>query len=351
MLFRFSFALRSSRQMTALIVPDKQTFEDNTKSCNFTATQLAFPHVLCEAGAACSALHILRGKFIPRRNFMGRSSLRFRGNFLATCASMLMAGALGCASHLESSSSVSSVPASPIAPSASSVRDLGDLTSRSIMPAGAVADSASVPEKTLTGGATARGFDFGDNGGGNGGSASVPLTFDSLGQLLTSLGSRPEVHNKAYVYNIKEDSGLTYPLVISLSEDGRAVYYLIPMFNVEPQGWANQEALLKLLVANSGICPAAFGIVDQRLFLMLGIPNSNVTPDLMKECISFVLDTMHKSQALWGPWMPSGNQGGSGDQGGNNSGGNNSGGGNGGNSGGGNTGGGNSGGGSNPFGQ
>ena len=134
---------------------------------------------------------------------MGRSRPRFCGNFLATCASMLMAGALGCASHSASSSAVSTVPVSPIAPSASSVRDLGDLTSRSIMPAGAIADDATVKEKTLTGGATARGFDFGDNGGGNGGNAASPLTFDSLGQLLASLGSRPEVHNKAYVYNIK----------------------------------------------------------------------------------------------------------------------------------------------------
>src|SRR5580704_11392845 len=92
-----------------------------------------------------------------------------QGNFLAAMASILMAGAFGCSSH--SSPTVAAVPPNTVAPSASSVRDLGELTSRSISSGG---DASAVTEKSLTGGAAARGFDFGDNGGGNGGAAGGP---------------------------------------------------------------------------------------------------------------------------------------------------------------------------------
>jgi hypothetical protein len=211
-----------------------------------------------------------------------------------------MAGAVGCASN--SGPSTAQVPANPIAPSASSVRDLGELTSRSISARG---DASAVNEGSLTGGAAPRGFDFGDNGQNAGGT----LTFEQLGQLLQGIGGNPQVQGGVYLYSVKDQSGLTYPLGVTLSQDQKAIYFVVPMFTVEPQGWASQDALLKLLSANSSICPAAFGIVDQKLFLMLGIANTNVNQDLLKQAISFVFDTVHKTQPLWSGWMQ-GSQGG-----------------------------------------
>jgi hypothetical protein len=251
---------------------------------------------------------------------MDRSKLC--GNFLAMAASMLMAGAVGCASS--SGPSKGQVPANAIAPSASSVRDLGDLTSRSISTG---SDATAVNEHALTGGAAPRGFgDFGDSGQPAGGG---PLTMDTLGQMLQSIGGNPQLQNNVYIYSVKDPSGLTYPLGVSLSQDQKAIYFVVPMFTVDPQGWANQDALLKLLSANSSICPACFGIVDQKLFLLMGIANANVNQDLLKQAISYVFETVHKTQPLWGGWMQSG-------QGGNTGGGNP-------------PSGGNTGGGSNPF--
>ncbi|MGD0388697.1 MAG: hypothetical protein ABSC42_07050 [Tepidisphaeraceae bacterium] len=257
---------------------------------------------------------------------MNQSRSRICGNFLATAASMLMAGAVGCASN--SGPSKAQVPANTIAPSASSVRDLGNLTSRSISAGG---DASAVDEKSLTGSATPRGFgDFGDNGQpANGGT----LTMDQLGQMLQTIGGNPQLQNNVYIYSIKDSSGLTYPLGVSLSQDQKAIYFVVPMFTVDPQGWASQDSLLKLLSANSSICPASFGIVDQKLFLLLGIANMNVNQDILKQAISYVFDTVHKTQPLWGGWMQSGQGGQGGNPGGGNPGG--------GNPGGGNTGGGN----------
>jgi hypothetical protein len=264
---------------------------------------------------------------------MSRFRSLLRGNFLLASASIAMVGALGCASH--SGSSTASVPANPVEPSPSAVRDIGYLGA-SIANGG---QATAVTEKSLTGGAQSRGFDFGDNGGGGG--AAGPVNFDQLGQLLNQIAGHPQVNGGVYLYNIKEDSGLSYPLGVTLSQDGKAIYFLIPIVQVDPQGWANQESLLKLLLANSSICPASFAIVEQRLFLLLGVPNTNVNVDSLKTELSYLFDTVHKTQQLWGPWM----------QGGQQQGGSNPGGGNPGNGGGGNPGSGGSGGGSNPFGQ
>jgi hypothetical protein len=270
-------------------------------------------------------------QFFLQEILMSRSLFGIRGNFLAAMASIAMAGAVGCASHSSSSGPVQ-VPPNTVAPTPSSIRDLGDLTTRSLANNGPTTDA-----KTLTGGAVSRGFDFGDNGGGGGGgggSSGGPLNFDQLGQMLSGIGGNPQVNNGVYVYNIKDDSGLTYPLGVTLSQDQRAIYFVIPMVNVD-QSWATQDALLKLLAANSSICPACFGIVQTRLFLMMGIPNNNVSPDLLKQALAYVFDTMHRTQPLWGPWLQQGapqNEGGpaGGNQGGGNQGGGAPGGGNGG---------------------
>lgn len=231
---------------------------------------------------------------------------KIRGNFLAIGASMAFAGAVGCASHSRSSSA-GAVPPNTIAPSASSVRDFGDLTSRSISSGGASGQSA-VSEQTVTSSGQSRGFDFGQTGGmgGNGG----PISFDQLGQMLQGIAGQGQVNGNVYVYSIRDSQGLTYPLGVTLSQDQRAIYFLIPMVTVDPQGWANQDSLFRLLSANSSICPACFGIMGQRLFLLMGIPNANVSPDLLKEALTYVFDTVHKTQPLWGPWMQAGQQGG-----------------------------------------
>jgi hypothetical protein len=193
------------------------------------------------------------------------------------------------------------------------------LTSRSITNGG---DASAVNEQSLTAGAAPRGFDFGDNGQNAGGGT---LTLEQLGQMLQSIGGNPQQQNGLYVYSVKDQSGLTYPLGVTLSQDQKAIYFVVPMFTVDPQGWASQDALLKLLAANSSICPASFGIVDQKLFLLLGIANTNVTQDVLKQAISYVFDTVHKTQPLWGGWMQgsqSGNPGGGNPGGGNPGGGN-----------------------------
>jgi hypothetical protein len=261
---------------------------------------------------------------------------------------MTLAGAVGCSSQ---SSQSLTVPPNTVAPTPSSVRDLGDLPTRSLTSSSAGASAVS--EKTLTGGTVSRGFDFGENGGGGGMGGGGQLTLEQLGQMLSGIGGNPQFNNGIYVYQIKEDSGLTYPLGVSLSQDQRAVYFLIPMFNVDAS-WANQDSLLKLLSANSAICPACFGIAQQKLFLMMAIPNANVTPDLLKQALSYVFDTMHRTQSLWGSWMPSAPQGGGGGYPGNQGGGQGGGGQGGGGQGGGGQGGGGQGGGGgspNPFGQ
>jgi len=213
-----------------------------------------------------------------------------------------MAGAAGCASG--SGQSNAQVPTNTIAPSASSVRDLGGLTSRSISTG---SDASAVNEHSLTGGAAPRSFgDFGDSGQN---AAGGTLTMETLGQMLQSIGGNPQLQNNVYIYSIKDSSGLTYPFGISLSQDQKAIYFVVPMFNVDPQGWATQDALLKLLSANSSICPACFGIVDQKLFLLMGIANTNVNQDLLKQAISYVFDTVHKTQPLWSGWMQGGQQG------------------------------------------
>ena len=211
------------------------------------------------------------------------------------------------------------------------------MKSLSIAP-GTAAGAPAVNERSLTGGATARDFDF----GGGGQNAGGTLTIDQLGQMLQAIGGNPQQQNGIFLYNVKDQSGLTYPLGVSLSQDQKAIYFVVPMFTVDPQGWASQDALLKLLSANGSICPASFGIVDQKLFLLLGIANTNVNQDLLKQAISFVFDTVHKTQPLWNGWMQTAGQGGN--PGGGNPGGGNPG---GGNPGGGNPGGGSGGG--NPF--
>ncbi len=218
-------------------------------------------------------------------------------NLLIGLASIAMAGAVGCASH-SSSPAALTVPPNTVAPTPSSIRDLGELQNES-----ATMGGSGVSEKSLTGGTVSRGFDFGDNGGGGGGQAG-PVTFDQLGQMLAGIGGNPQVNNNVYLFQIKDDSGITYPLGVFLSQDSRAIHFFIPLVNLD-QSWVNQDSLLKLLSANSSICPACFGIVTQRLALMMGIPNSGVTPDLLKQALSFVFETVHRTQPLWGPWVQS----------------------------------------------
>ena len=237
---------------------------------------------------------------------MGRSISSIPRNLLVGFASMAMAVAVGCASQ---SPSALSIPPNTVAPTPSSIRDLGDLQNKS-----ATIGGSGVSEKTLTGGNVSRGFDFGDNGGT---AAGGPVTFDQLGQMLAGLGGNPQVSNGVYLFQIKDESGITYPLGIFLSQDQRAIYFFIPLVNVDGS-WVNQDALLKLLSANSAICPATFGIITQRLALMMGIPNSAVTPDLLKQALSYVFETVHRTQPLWGPWVQNAPQppAGGGDQGG-----------------------------------
>ena len=240
---------------------------------------------------------------------MRRNRFPLRGNFFATTASILMAGAVGCASN--PASPTVEVPMNTVTPSASSVRGLDALSAPSLSPGSDASKTSAVSEKSLTGSTNSRGFDF-DNGGGGGGGT---LTQDQLGEMLASLGSRPEIHNGVYIFNIKEDqTGITYPLGVSLSQDQRAIYFVVPLFEVNPQGWANQQSLLNVLVANGNICPASFGIVDKKLFILLGISNMNVTAEVLKTALSYTFNTVHKSEPLWSPWIQNGSSGG--DQGG-----------------------------------
>jgi hypothetical protein len=259
-----------------------------------------------ETGGLLSASNSLNGA-IYKDFLMELSISSIPRNLLIGLASIAMAGAIGCASH---SPSALNVPPNTVAPTPSSIRDLGDLQNKS-----ATMGGSGVSEKTLTGGAVSRGFDFGDNGGG--GSGAGPVTFDQLGQMLAGIGGNPQVSNNVYLFQIKDNSGITYPLGIFLSQDQRAIYFFIPLVNLDTS-WVNQDALLKLLSANSSICPASFGILTQRLALMMGVPNSGVTPDLLKQALSYVFETVHRTQPLWGPWIQNTPQqpGGGGDQGG-----------------------------------
>jgi hypothetical protein len=246
-----------------------------------------------ETGGLLSASNSLIGAIY--KDFpMHLSKSSIPRNLLIGLASIAMAGAVGCASH---SSSALSVPPNTVAPTPSSIRDLGNLQNES-----ATMGGSGVSEKSLTGGAVSRGFDFGDNGGGQG--QAGPVTFEQLGQMLSGIGGNPQVNNNVYLFQIKDDSGITYPLGIFLSQDSRAIYFFIPLVNLD-QSWVNQDALLKLLAANSSICPASFGILTQRLALMMGIPNSGVTPDLLKQALSYIFETVHRTQPLWGPWVQS----------------------------------------------
>jgi hypothetical protein len=264
-----------------------------------------------ETGGLLSASNSLNGA-IYKDYLMHWSISSIPRNLFVGLASIAMASVVGCASH-SSSPSTLSVPPNTVAPTPSSIRDLGDLQNKS-----ATMGGSGVSEKTLTGGAVSRGFDFGDNGGGGGGGGAGPVTFEQLGQMLAGIGGNPQVNNNVYLFQIKDDSGITYPLGIFLSQDQRAIYFFIPLVNLD-QSWVNQDALLKLLSANSSICPACFGILTQRLALMMGIPNSGVTPDLLKQALSYVFETVHRTQPLWGPWVqssPQQQQGGGGEQGG-----------------------------------
>ena len=251
---------------------------------------------------------------------------------------MLLAGAVGCSSNKPAGTAA--IPPNTVPPSPSAVRDLGDLTSLAISSGNSSTGNPAVDEKVFTGGNNAaRGFDIGGDNTAGGGT----LTSDQLGQMLQSLGGGFQPgQNGMYVASLKDNSsGLTYNMVVGLSQDSKAIYFVIPMFAVDPNGWASQNNLLQLLSANTSVCPACFGIMDQKLFLMLGVANMNVNADVLKTAIMYMVTTMHGSQQLWGPWMSSG--------GGNQGGGTPGAGGQGGGNGGGGQGGGNGGGGSNPF--
>jgi len=141
----------------------------------------------------------------------------------------------------------------------------------------------------------------------------MPLVSRCLSVLLAALLILPP--GDAFAFGHKKEKKLRTGADKSpLSQDQRAIYFVIPLLNVD-QSWANPDSLLKLLAANSSICPACFGIVQTRLFLMMGIPNNNISPDLLKQALSYVFDTVHKTSQLWGPWMQQGgpqNEGGQG---------------------------------------
>jgi hypothetical protein len=237
------------------------------------------------------------------------------GTFLATAASTLLAAVAGCSSNstpppqpCPTTMPAAAIPPSAIPPSATSIRGLEQLAAPSITAGSDASKASAVSEKTLTGGASARGFDFGDNG--NGGGNGGPVTFDQLGQMLQSLGGHPQVQNGVYLFNVKDDSGGSYPLVISLSDDQRAIYFIVPLIPVD-QAWANQDSLFKLLSANAVICPESFAVASQKLLLVMGVGNMNVAPDNLKVDLSYVFETVHKTRPLWGPWMQGGQGGGS----------------------------------------
>ena len=63
-----------------------------------------------------------------------------------------------------------------------------------------------------------------------------PVTFDQLGQMLAGIGGNPQVNNDVYLFQIKDESGITYPLGIFLSQDQRAIYFFIPLVNLDQAG-------------------------------------------------------------------------------------------------------------------
>jgi hypothetical protein len=229
---------------------------------------------------------------------VNQSGLKFRGNYLAVIASMLIGAVFGCASN--SGSSGVQMPANAVAPSADSVRDLGDFGSVLISGGGATA----VDEKTLEQSAGARGFGFGDYGGGGG---AGPVSFDQLGQMLASIGTYPDVRNGVFFFNVnEEDLGVVHRFVVSFSRDQSNIFFIVPVCPVT-HDWANRESLLKLLLANGNICPASFSIIGQNLSITMGIPNSNVSADTLKRAISYLDRKYRESRPLWAGWIQNGN--------------------------------------------
>jgi hypothetical protein len=229
--------------------------------------------------------------------------LNFRGNYLAVIASILMAGAVGCASH--SASSATQTPANAVAPTADSVRDLGDFGSVLISDGSGTA----VDEKTLEQSAGARGFDFGDYGGGGG---AGPLSFDQLGQMLASIGTHPNARNGVFFFKINEEElGIVHRFVVSFSRDQSIIFFIAPVCPVS-EAWANHDSLLKLLLANGNICPASFSIIGPNLCLTMGIPNNDVNGDILKRAISYLDRKFRESRPLWAGWVQNGNPGGGG---------------------------------------
>ena len=218
--------------------------------------------------------------------------MKFRGSILGAIASMLMAGAFGCASP--SGSSGIQMPPNVVAPSEGSVRDLGDFGS--VLLSGG--SGPAIDEKSLDG-AGARGFDFDDNGGGS----IVPLSFDQLGQMLASIGVHPAVGDGVFVFNVNEgDLGVVHPIVVSMSQDHSVIFFIALVCPVT-HGWANQDSLLKILLANGNICPASFSIIGKNLCLTMGIPNNNVNADTLKRAISYLDRKFRYSRPLWVGWL------------------------------------------------
>jgi hypothetical protein len=220
--------------------------------------------------------------------------LKFCGNYLAAIASILMAGAFGCASNSESTGT--QMPANAVAPSADSVRDLGDFGSVLI----SNGSGAAIDEKSLEQSAGARGFDFGDNAGGSG---SGPLSFDQLGQMLASIGAQPNAMNGIFVFNVNEaEIGVVHPVDVTFSRNQSIIFFILPVCRVT-NAWANHDSLIRLLLANGNICPASFSIIGQSLSLTMGIPNNNVNADSLKRAISYVDRKFLESRPLWVNWL------------------------------------------------
>jgi hypothetical protein len=231
---------------------------------------------------------------------VNRSGLKFRGNYLAVITSMLMGAVFGCASHSESSGV--QMPANAVAPSADSVRDLGDFGSVLISDG----SGAAIDEKSLEQSAGARGFDFGDNGGGGG---AGPLSFDQLGQMLANIGTNPNAMNGIFVFNVNEaDIGIVHPVDVTFSRNQSIIFFILPVCHVT-KAWANHDSLLRLLIANGNICPASFSIIGQSLSITMGIPNNNVSADTLKRAISYVDRKFRESRPLWVNWLQNGNPG------------------------------------------
>ncbi len=155
----------------------------------------------------------------------------------------------------------------------------------------------------------ARGFDFGDYGGGAG---AGPLGFDQLGQMLASIGTHPDARNGVFFFNVnEEDLGVVHPFAVSFSRDQSVIFFIAPVCPVT-RAWANHDSLLKLLLANGNICPASFSIIGPNLCLTMGIPNNDVRADILKRAISYVDRKFRESRPLWVGWVQNGSPGGGG---------------------------------------